>query len=131
MSIVVEPVLHVVKNQTEWPQQVSPIAHQFFHPLPHSVVSKANERREFLSLGCWELYEEALSSPLLAVKDDDTIEPPTIAVTDFLDSILSGVMMVKVASSVDTVRAYKQAQLSWISVLTQLGIGLAENAIIL
>ena len=131
MFIVAGPILHIVENQTDWPQQVSHIAHQLFRPLPDSVVSKANERQEFLSLGCWELYKEALSSPLLAVRDDDAIEPSTVAVTDVIDSILSGVMMVKVASSVDARRGYKQAQLSWISVVTQLGICLAEDVIIL
>jgi len=131
MSILAAPILHHVKDPTDWPERVSQISHQFFRPLPKSIASQAQERRRFLSLGSWGLYEEALGSPLFSGRDEDTTELPTIAITDVVDTILSSVMMVKVTSTVCAKRGHKQARLSWISLLTQLGIGIPEDIILL
>src|SRR5258708_27108669 len=131
MSILTTPILHHIKDPTDWPEHISQISHQFFRPFPKSVASQAQERRDFLSFGSWGSYQEALRSPLFSVRDEDTTERPTITVTDVIDTILSSVMMVKVASTVCPRRGHKQARLSWISLLTQLGIGISEDIILL
>jgi len=131
MSVLATPILHRVKDPTDWPEHISQVSHQLFHPLPKSVASQAQDRRNFLSFGSWGSYQEALGSPLFAVTDEDTTERPTIAVTDVIDTILSCVVMVKVASTVCPRRGHKQARLSWISLLTQLGIGISDDIILL
>jgi hypothetical protein len=128
MPILAAHIPHDIKAHTDWPEQFSEISHQLFRPFPQSVSSNAHDCRRFLSLGSWESYEEALASSLFAVKDEDTQGRP---VADVIDSVLSCVMMVKVATSVCASRGHKQARLSWISLLTQLGIAISDDVILL
>jgi hypothetical protein len=70
------------------------------------------------------MFVEALESPLFTLEGEESTGNSQIMVSDVVDSVLSCVRMVKTASSFGN--GAEQARISWISVLTILGIAMED-----
>jgi len=126
MSIVLEVVRHGITDEYPWPQDVSDLFHCLSRPLPKLLAS--NQFQMALTRRTREMLETALQSSTLVLEDEENSYGEVIPVTDVVDAVLSSVRMVKAASAFG--RGGEQAQFSWTTLITMLGMTISEKVYI-
>ena len=127
---MVPHIIHDIDDFLSLPPEVLSIVDRFHAPLTPDL---ANVAREALSVGSFEIYQEALKSPLLSLDVDNTRWTKEIPVTHLIDTILIFAKTLRVASSPGHIHRFgsRPTYGTWASFITTLGFASSEDAFVM
>jgi hypothetical protein len=129
-AFMVLHIIHDIEDSLSLPPEVLSIIDRFHAPLTPDL---ANVAREALSFGSFEIYQEALKSPLLSLDVNNTRWTKEIPVTHLIDTTLTFVKTLRVVSSLGHIHRFgsRPTYGTWASFITTLGFASSEDAFVM
>ena len=123
-------IIYDIEDSSSLPPEVLSIVDHFHVPLTPDL---ANVAREALSFGSFEIYQEALKSPLLSLDVDNTRRTKEIPITHLIDTTLTFVKALRVVSSLGHMHRFgsRPTYGTWASFITTLGFSSSEDAFVM
>jgi len=129
-SMALPHIVHDIEDTLSLPPEVISIIDHFLTPLTPDFASVAEGS---LSLGSFDIYREALKSPLLSLDVDNTRWMKQRPVTHVIDTSLTFVRTLRVVSSPNHLRHFGSSRIyrTWASFIGILGLTSSDNAIVM
>ncbi|KIM44005.1 hypothetical protein M413DRAFT_373047 [Hebeloma cylindrosporum] len=123
-------IIHDIADILSLPLEVLSIIDRFHAPLTPDL---ANVAQGSLSVGSFEIYREALKSPVLSLDADNTRWTKEIPITHLIDTTLAFVKTLRVVSSPCHIHRFgsRPTYGTWASFITTLGFASSETAFVM